>query len=182
MFYIFAYHTEAFFEIFLNSSFQLSKDTSSSAVYLSLAQSLFPLGQGISQPIASVMVKKLRQIKVVLISSTVIAIAGNVTYMAASKVDSVALIILGRALAGLGAGERGQLFVYQQLCSFQLRGGLLLALLILHSLLGSGGVAYGFIGANTSREKRTKFMSYFRVTCMTGVMTSTIGKVNDLLS
>lgn len=126
----------------------LSKDTSSSAVYLSLAQSLFPLGQGISQPIASVMVKKLRQIKVVLISSTVIAIAGNVTYMAASKVDSVALIILGRALAGLGAG--------------------------------SGGVAYGFIGANTSREKRTKFMSYFRVTCMTGVMTSTIASATFL--
>lgn len=126
----------------------LSKDTSSSAVYLSLAQSLFPLGQGISQPIASVMVKKLRQIKVVLISSTVIAIAGNVTYMAASKVDSVALIILGRALAGLGAG--------------------------------SGGVAYGFIGVNTSREKRTKFMSYFRVTCMTGVMTSTIASATFL--
>lgn len=126
----------------------LSKDTSSSAVYLSLAQSLFPLGQGISQPIASVMVKKLRQIKIVLISSTVIAIAGNVTYMAASKVDSVALIILGRALAGLGAG--------------------------------SGGVAYGFIGANTSREKRTKFMSYFRVTCMTGVMTSTIASATFL--
>lgn len=126
----------------------LSKDTSSSAVYLSLAQSLFPLGQGISQPIASVMVKKLRQIKVVLISSTVIAIAGNVTYMAASKVDSVTLIILGRALAGLGAG--------------------------------SGGVAYGFIGANTSREKRTKFMSYFRVTCMTGVMTSTIASATFL--
>lgn len=126
----------------------LSKDTSSSAVYLSLAQSLFPLGQGISQPIASVMVKKLRQIKVVLISSTVVAIAGNVTYMAASKVDSVALIILGRALAGLGAG--------------------------------SGGVAYGFIGANTSREKRTKFMSYFRVTCMTGVMTSTIASATFL--
>lgn len=126
----------------------LSEDTSSSAVYLSLAQSLFPLGQGISQPIASVMVKKLRQIKVVLISSIVIAIAGNVTYMAASKVDSVALIILGRALAGLGAG--------------------------------SGGVAYGFIGANTSREKRTKFMSYFRVTCMTGVMTSTIASATFL--
>ncbi|XP_074628201.1 uncharacterized protein LOC141886094 isoform X1 [Acropora palmata] len=126
----------------------LSKDTSSSAVYLSLAQSLFPLGQGISQPIASVMVKKLRQIKVVLISSIVIAIAGNVTYMAASQVDSVALIILGRALAGLGAG--------------------------------SGGVAYGFIGANTSREKRTKFMSYFRVTCMTGVMTSTIASATFL--
>jgi len=126
----------------------LSKDTSSSAVYLSLAQSLFPLGQGISQPIASVMVQKLRQIKVVLISSIVIAIAGNVTYMAASQVDSVALIILGRALAGLGAG--------------------------------SGGVAYGFIGANTSREKRTKFMSYFRVTCMTGVMTSTIASATFL--
>lgn len=99
-------------------------------MYLSLAQSLFPLGQGISQPIASVMVKKLRQIKVVLISSIIIAIGGNVTYMAASKVDSVALIILGRALAGLGAGENGQLFIYQQLCSCQLRGGLLLALLI----------------------------------------------------
>ncbi|XP_074628203.1 uncharacterized protein LOC141886094 isoform X3 [Acropora palmata] len=94
------------------------------------------------------MVKKLRQIKVVLISSIVIAIAGNVTYMAASQVDSVALIILGRALAGLGAG--------------------------------SGGVAYGFIGANTSREKRTKFMSYFRVTCMTGVMTSTIASATFL--
>ena len=41
---------------------------------------------------------------------------------------------------------------------------------------GSGGVAYGFIGANTSRESRTKFMSYYRVTCMVGVMSSTIGK------
>lgn len=112
MCYSFAYHTEALSEIFINSSFQLSKDTSSSSVYLSLAQSLFPLGQGISQPVASVMVKKLRQIKIVLIFSIIIAIGGNVTYMAASKVDSVALIILGRALAGLGAGERVQLFIY----------------------------------------------------------------------
>lgn len=99
------------FEIFTKLSFQLSKDTSSSSVYLSLAQSLFPLGQGISQPVASVMVKKLHQIKIVLISAIIIAIAGNVTYMVASKVDSVTLIILGRALAGLGAGERGQLFL-----------------------------------------------------------------------
>ncbi|XP_068747049.1 major facilitator superfamily domain-containing protein 8-like [Montipora capricornis] len=126
----------------------LCKDTSSSSVYLSLAQSLFPLGQGISQPVASVMVKKLRRIKIVLISSIIIAICGNVTYIAASEVDSVALIILGRALAGLGAG--------------------------------SGGVAYGFIGANTSREHRTKFMSYFRVTCMAGVMTSTIASATFL--
>ena len=44
-------------------------------------------------------------------------------------------------------------------------------------LLGSGGVAYGFIGANTSRESRTKFMSYYRVTCMAGVMSSTIGEL-----
>ncbi|XP_068678815.1 uncharacterized protein [Montipora foliosa] len=83
----------------------LCKDTSSSSVYLSLAQSLFPLGQGISQPVASVMVKKLRRIKIVLISSIIIAICGNVTYIAASEVDSVALIILGRALAGLGAAS-----------------------------------------------------------------------------
>ena len=73
-------------------------------MYLSLAQSLFPLGQGISQPVASVMVKKLRRIKIVLISSIIIAVCGNVTYIAAREVDSVALIILGRALAGLGAG------------------------------------------------------------------------------
>lgn len=126
----------------------LSKDTSSSSVYLSLAQSLFPLGQGISQPVASVMVKKLHQIKIVLISAIIIAIAGNVTYMVASKVDSVTLIILGRALAGLGAG--------------------------------SGGVAYGFIGTNTTRESRTKFMSYFRVTCMAGVMFSTIASATFL--
>ena len=44
-------------------------------------------------------------------------------------------------------------------------------------LLGSGGVAYGFIGANTSRESRTKFMSYYRVTCMAGVLSSTIGEL-----
>ena len=44
-------------------------------------------------------------------------------------------------------------------------------------LLGSGGVAYGFIGANTSRESRTKFMAYYRVTCMAGVMSSTIGEL-----
>ena len=81
-------------------------------MYLSLTQSLFPLGQGISQPVASVMVKKLHQIKIVLISAIIIAIAGNVTYMVASKVDSVTQIILGRVLAGLGAGERGQLFIY----------------------------------------------------------------------
>ena len=76
----------------------------------------------------------------------------------------------------------GTAIYLSQLCSSQMRWGLLLALLILHSLLGSGGVAYGFIGANTSQENRTKFMSYFRVTCMAGVMTSTIGKVNYLLS
>lgn len=51
-------------------------------------------------------VKKLRQIKVVLIGSIIIAIGGNVTYMAAQKADTVVLIILGRALAGFGAGER----------------------------------------------------------------------------
>ncbi|KAJ7386798.1 Major facilitator super domain-containing protein 8 [Desmophyllum pertusum] len=126
----------------------LSKSTPSAAVYLSLAQSLFPLVQGISQPIASLIVKKLRRIKLVLIASLIIAIGGNVTYMAAQKAGSVVLIILGRAFAGFGAG--------------------------------SGGVAYGFIGANTSRESRTKFMSYYRVTCMAGVMSSTIASATFL--
>lgn len=126
----------------------MSSNTSSSAAYLSLAQSLFPLGQAISQPVASLLVKKLRQIKIVLIGSIIIAIGGNVTYMAADRAHSVALIILGRALAGFGAG--------------------------------SGGVAYGFIGANTSRESRTKFMSYYRVTCMAGVMSSTIASATFL--
>lgn len=126
----------------------LSKSRSSATVYLSLAQSLFPLGQGISQPLASLLVKKLREIKIVLLASLIIAIAGNVTYMAAQKANSIVLIILGRALAGFGAG--------------------------------SGGVAYGFIGANTSRESRTKFMSYYRVTCMLGVMSSTIASATFL--
>lgn len=126
----------------------LSKTRSSAPVYLSLAQSLFPLGQGISQPLASLLVKKLRNIKIVLLASLMIAIGGNVTYMAAQKANSVVLIILGRALAGFGAG--------------------------------SGGVAYGFIGANTSRESRTKFMSYYRVTCMLGVMSSTIASATFL--
>ena len=85
----------------------MSSNTSSSAVYLSLAQSLFPLGQAISQPVASLLVKKLRQIKIVLIGSIIIAIGGNVTYMAADRAHSVALIILGRALAGFGAGKVG---------------------------------------------------------------------------
>lgn len=78
---------------------------SSATVYLSLAQSLFPLGQGISQPLASVLVKKMSEIKIVLIASLIIAIGGNVTYMAAQKAGSVELIIVGRALAGFGAGE-----------------------------------------------------------------------------
>jgi len=71
-----------------------------------LAQSLFPLGQGISQPLASLLVKKLRQIKIVLLASLTVAIGGNVTYIAAQKANSVLLIILGRALAGFGAGEK----------------------------------------------------------------------------
>lgn len=126
----------------------LSKSASSAALHLSLAQSLFPLGQGIAQPVASQLVKKARQIKIVLIASLVIAIGGNVVYMAAPKANSVALIVLGRALAGFGAG--------------------------------SGGVGYGFIGANTSRETRTKVMSYYRVTCMAGVMSSTIASATFL--
>ena len=66
------------------------------------------------------MVKKLRQIKVVLMASIIIAICGNVTYMAAQKADSVVLIILGRALAGFGAGEKAiYLFIYY----FWERGG-----------------------------------------------------------
>ena len=73
-------------------------------MYLSLAQSLFPLGQGISQPIASLLVKKFCRMKLVLLGSLIIAIAGNVTYMLAPKANSVALIILGRAVAGFGAG------------------------------------------------------------------------------
>lgn len=64
------------------------------------------MGQGISQPVTSLLVKKLCQIKIVLIASLIIAIGGNVTYMAAQKANSVVLIILGRALAGFGAGER----------------------------------------------------------------------------
>jgi MFS family permease len=83
---------------------QLSDSTSSAAVYLSLAQSLFPLGQAISQPVASMLVKKLRKIKIILMGSLVIAVVGNVTYIAADKADSVVLIILGRSLAGFGAG------------------------------------------------------------------------------
>ncbi|XP_020612771.1 uncharacterized protein LOC110051125 isoform X6 [Orbicella faveolata] len=83
----------------------LSKNRSSAAVYLSLAQSLFPLGQGISQPLASLLVKKLRQIKIVLVASLIIAIGGNVMYIAAQKANSVLLIILGRALAGFGAAS-----------------------------------------------------------------------------
>ncbi|XP_031565685.1 uncharacterized protein LOC116300863 [Actinia tenebrosa] len=126
----------------------LSKDVTSATVYLSLAQSLFPLGQGISQPIASLLVKKMSEIKIVLIASLIIAIGGNVTYMAAQKAGSVVLIIVGRALAGFGAG--------------------------------SGGVAYGFIGANSSRENRVKLMSYYRVTCMIGVMSSTIASATFL--
>ena len=42
--------------------------------------------------------------------------------------------------------------------------------------LGSGGVVYGFIGANSSLANRTKFMAYYRVTCMAGVLLSTIGE------
>lgn len=64
------------------------------------------MGQGISQPLASLLVKKLRQIKIVLLASLIIAIGGNVTYMAAQKANSVVLIILGRALAGFGAGKK----------------------------------------------------------------------------
>jgi len=64
------------------------------------------LGQGISQPLASLIVKKLRQIKIVLVASLIIAIGGNVTYITAQKANSVLLIILGRALAGFGAGEK----------------------------------------------------------------------------
>ena len=64
------------------------------------------MGQGISQPLASLLVKKLREIKIVLLASLIIAIGGNVTYMAAQKANSVVLIILGRALAGFGAGEK----------------------------------------------------------------------------
>lgn len=64
------------------------------------------MGQGISQPLASLLVKKLREIKIVLLASLIIAIAGNVTYMAAQKANSIVLIILGRALAGFGAGEK----------------------------------------------------------------------------
>jgi len=71
-----------------------------------LAQSLFPFGQGISQPLASLLVKKLRQIKIVLLASLITAIGGNVTYIAAQKAKSVVLIILGRALAGFGAGKK----------------------------------------------------------------------------
>ena len=63
------------------------------------------MGQAISQPVASLLVKRLRQIKIVLIASLIIAIGGNVTYMAAQKANSVVLIILGRALAGFGAGK-----------------------------------------------------------------------------
>jgi len=83
---------------------QLSDSKSSSTAYLSLAQSLFPLGQGISQPIAGLFVKKSRQIKLVLILSLIIAIGGNVVYMAAPKAGTVILIIVGRAIAGFGAG------------------------------------------------------------------------------
>ena len=85
----------------------MSSNTSSSAAYLSLAQSLFQLGQAISQPVASLLVKKLRQIKIILMDSISIAIGGNVTYMAADRAYSVALIILGRAAAGFGAGKVG---------------------------------------------------------------------------
>jgi len=67
------------------------------------------LGQGISQPLASLLVKKLRQIKIVLLASLIIAIGGNVTYITAQKANSVLLIILGRALAGFGAGENESL-------------------------------------------------------------------------
>jgi len=77
-----------------------------------LAQSLIPLGQGISQPLASLLVKKLRQIKVVLLASMIIAIGGNAMYSAAQKANSVLLIILGRALTGFGVGENEDLGVH----------------------------------------------------------------------
>ena len=60
------------------------------------------------------LVKKLRQIKIILMGSLIIAIGGNVTYIAAHKADSVVLIILGRALAGFGAGK-GELIVVSRL-------------------------------------------------------------------
>ena len=44
------------------------------------------------------------------------------------------------------------------------------------NIIGSGGVAYGFIGANTSADVRNKYMSLYRVTCMAGVLFSTIGE------
>ena len=46
---------------------------------------------------------------------------------------------------------------------------------------GSHGVAFGFIGANTSKESRTSYMALYRVVCMLGVLFATIGKsVPDL--
>ncbi|EDO45798.1 predicted protein [Nematostella vectensis] len=111
-------------------------------VFLALAQSLFPLGQGLSQAATSLAVKRLREVKVVLIVTLIIAVGGNAMYMSATIADSVILIIAGRAVAGLGAG--------------------------------SGGVAYCFIGANTPRESRAKYMGYYRAICMLGVLIGTI--------
>jgi len=50
------------------------------------------------------------------------------------------------------------------------------------SMIGGGGILYGFLGANSSRESRTKFMSYFRVSCMAGVLLSTIGKLARIVA
>ncbi|XP_032218243.1 uncharacterized protein LOC5517934 isoform X2 [Nematostella vectensis] len=119
-------------------------------VFLALAQSLFPLGQGLSQAATSLAVKRLREVKVVLIVTLIIAVGGNAMYMSATIADSVILIIAGRAVAGLGAG--------------------------------SGGVAYCFIGANTPRESRAKYMGYYRAICMLGVLIGTIGDVQRHIS
>lgn len=49
---------------------------------------------------------------------------------------------------------------------------------VFYLFLGSGGVVYGFIGVNISWEFCIKFMFYYRVICMFGVMLFMIGRNN----
>ena len=73
--------------------------------YFALAQSSFPLGQSLSLPISTKLVKRLGQIKGVELLLILVAIGGNVLYLMAEYTGVLMLIVLGRLVAGLGAGK-----------------------------------------------------------------------------
>ena len=73
--------------------------------YFALAQSSFPLGQSLSLPISTKLVKRLGQIKGVELLLILVAIGGNVLYLMADSTGVLMLIVLGRLVAGLGAGK-----------------------------------------------------------------------------